>query len=283
MSKSVNKQEITTASSSVINNVINKISNAVGVIYNDSNYKQKKVEYKNIRNQIVEDNNIDPNIKLMILSNLDRDIKFYKHSITIIENAINEMDDNVDVEKIDDDWLSYYFDKAEKVLNTDLQFLWGKLLSTEFNSPGSITKRLVHIVSTIDMNTARIFSELCKFTVTKPNGNPMLLMPLIEYPNIFSKYINVYQSLSELQSLGLIVFDENKILVVPTMHSIRTYNIEYIFNSSYPIKFGNVNFTNCGRALCKCIGYSPSEEMNDLIEDYYKKEIKYKIETGTNK
>lgn len=88
----------------------------------------------------------------------------YANSKEIYEKAKRsfEAPKSADV-KIDDDWLHFFFDKAEKVSNESMQDIWARLLSGEFNKPGSISRKLLHIISIMDVHSARSFQTLCYY------------------------------------------------------------------------------------------------------------------------
>ncbi len=62
--------------------------------------------------------------------------------------------------QIEDDWLQKWVLGAENVSNDEMQVIWGKVLAGEFESPGSINLRSLHLLKNISNEEARIFHKL---------------------------------------------------------------------------------------------------------------------------
>lgn len=195
--------QIATAAASIANTFIDKISHAVGVIYNDSNYKIKKDSLKQVSELILQRTDLDEFTKLAMISNLEQDLKHYTNQRNIIQKAILNVDEDVEANNVDDDWLLYFFDKAKNVSSEEMQNVWAKMLSEEFNKPQSIPKSLLHTISIIDARSAMSFNKICQFNV-EVNGNKNLLLDN-SIMETYLKEIDVgFNDLSELEKYGLI-------------------------------------------------------------------------------
>lgn len=62
---------------------------------------------------------------------------------------------------VDDDWLEAFSRVAETKSNKDLQLILSRILSGEIRQPGSYKQRTLHVLSTLDQDTGRLFQRLC--------------------------------------------------------------------------------------------------------------------------
>ena len=82
---------------------------------------------------------------------------------SITEKAIPEVEPNADPSKVDDDWITHFFDSCRLVSDSDMQKLWASLLADEANVPGTHSKRTVTVLSSLDKSDALLFQKLCSF------------------------------------------------------------------------------------------------------------------------
>lgn len=287
--------EVATAAASIANNFIDKISNAVGVVYTDSNYKIKKESLKKVNELILQRTDLDEFAKLAMISNLEQDMKHYNNQRNIIQKAILNVDEDVDANNVDDDWLLYFFDKAKNISSYEMQNVWAKMLSEEFNKPQSMPKSLLHTVSVIDAESAMCFNKLCQFNV-EINGDKNLLYSPTTEP--YLEEINIsFSDLSELEKYGLIVYSSFGFIIKQTeaLFSLDNGNaykisckkpqtkngeIECLELYNDRIKVGQYMFTSDGKALFNAINVIQSQYMDIVIKNIYSED--YDIEKIEN-
>lgn len=288
--------QIATAAASIANTFIDKISHAVGVIYNDSNYKIKKDSLKQVSELILQRTDLDEFTKLAMISNLEQDLKHYTNQRNIIQKAILNVDEDVEANNVDDDWLLYFFDKAKNVSSEEMQNVWAKMLSEEFNKPQSIPKSLLHTISIIDARSAMSFNKICQFNV-EVNGNKNLLLDN-SIMETYLKEIDVgFNDLSELEKYGLIASTsfEFTIKLANAFFSLDNGNVYKISCKKLEtqsnkikrigiytdrIKVGKYIFTNDGKSLFNAINVRQSQYMDIIIKNIYTEE--YDIEKIEN-
>lgn len=73
-------------------------------------------------------------------------------------------------DKIENDWLVNFFDKARLTSDDEMQKLWAKILAGEANSPGKFAKRTVDLMASLDKVDAEKFQTLCRFNWTGLSG-----------------------------------------------------------------------------------------------------------------
>lgn len=278
---------VANAVASVANNVINKISYAVGVIYNDSTYKMKKESLRKVYEEIANNENIDSFSKMAIISNLKQDLKYYKNQRTIISKAINNISDDANVNLVDDDWLNFFFDKARIISSEEMQNIWGKILSEEFNKPRSIPKSLLHTISCIDLELANIFNKLCCFTVKYEESGENCIF--LDYNN-FTDQLNAigitFNALLALERFGLISFNSTIgycVIIDSGNCTFLSQKNKFILkpDKKGQIPIGSVLLTNDGKVLCDCIQKEYNPLIFEMIKSICKDNIEEIIENGT--
>lgn len=266
--------EIATAVANVMNNAINKISNAIGIVYNDSTYKIKKDSLRKVYDEIANNENIDSFSKAAIISNLNQDLKYYKNQRNIISKAINNINDDTNVDLVDDDWLNFFFDKAKNVSSEEMQNIWAKILSEEFNRPRSIPKSLIQTIYIMDYETANVFNQICKFVLEIDSDDKYV--PFIDFQkfkNELKEYNITFNTLFELEKYGLIYFSSGPYCTTGVKHDIVVeldgQTIVLKPDEREVINVGDVMLSNDGKALYRCI---LSEKSNLLIKIIRSKE-----------
>jgi hypothetical protein len=150
-------------------------------------------------------------------------------NIEVITNrALPLLHDKSAPEKLEDDWITHFFDKGRLISDEEMQRLWSAVLAGEANEPGSFSRHTVNILADLDKFDAELFAGLCGFgwkveghemaelKGRNPKENKPHLVPMVfgdSYgANSFSERytgrgIN-YAALTHLDSLGLVKFHE---------------------------------------------------------------------------
>lgn len=245
--------------SSVANNLIDKISSAINWVASHDTPEKTAI------NTFIEDmknSDYDPVTKAAFISNAKKIIKEYTNQMDIVKVATQFVNENATPDKMDDDWIAQFMDKAKLISNKDLQFIWGKILADECNHQGSIPKTLLHILTQMDSKDAKVFSTIRSISVyVEDDGiqyTPMILRrSMADY---YEKMGITYDALVNLQALGLIEMnmnaDERTYVFECDKHpiTVKYYDKEYYIPSKYDyFNVGNVIFTKAGSALCRNI------------------------------
>lgn len=129
----------------------------------------------------------------------------------VLSHAESEVKTNVNITDVDDNWLEEFQDHAEKISDEDTQIIWGKLLAGEMNSPGSYSKQLMSILSTMSKADADMFvtlSSFCILALYTPSSTAgqgvILLHPDKGKGNTYNHKAFNYDMLSCLSSFGLL-------------------------------------------------------------------------------
>ncbi len=247
--------EAFTATADVINNIIDKISNAIGWLAVSRGTRENQIEAeKYLIEQIKNDETMPSLAKAACISNARKILKEYKNQHAILEIALNQVNETALPQNVDDDWISMFFDKAKNISRENMAVIWGKLLAKEFNTPNTVSKKLIHILSVIDVEDAEIFTKLSNFTV---------LIGDAYYPLIYWNKREIYHNngfevskLLTLQNTGLIQITE----VVYTTELEDNEKISYFDKN---IDVGNVKKVCVGSVILSKAG----QELMSIITD----------------
>lgn len=122
----------------------------------------------------------------------------------ITKKSLPHLKEESDPSKMEDDWVTNYFDKSRIISDSEMQDLWSKVLAGEANSPGTYSKRTVNLLSDLDKRDAELFRSLCRYGWVFGRFTPLIFDVQASIYN--DNGIN-FNSLSHLDSLGLIQFD----------------------------------------------------------------------------
>jgi hypothetical protein len=122
---------------------------------------------------------------------------------SITEKAIPKLQDNSDPNKMEDDWVTNFFDKSRIVSDSEMQELWASVLAGEANSPGTYSKRTVNFLGDLDKRDAELFTALCRFGWYVGSFTPLIFDP---QASIYNDTDLNFNTLTHLDNIGLIQF-----------------------------------------------------------------------------
>lgn len=121
----------------------------------------------------------------------------------ITEKAIPKLEDGSDPSRMEDDWVTNFFDKSRIVSDGEMQDLWASILAGEANSPGTYSKRTVNFLGDLDKKDAESFQALCRFGWIVGNFSPLIFN---DNDKIYNDHGINFGTLSHLDSIGLVQF-----------------------------------------------------------------------------
>lgn len=266
--------EAFTATGSLAEKVIDKISIAVGWLATPKGDKKYQLESENyLIEQIINDTHMPPLAKAASISNVRKLLKEYKNQQNIFEMAIESLTCDARPEDVDDDWLSYFFEKAKLVSKNDIAIIFGKLLAEEISNPGTVSKSLIHILSIIDRDDAKAFVSLANFCV---------IIEGLCFPIIYTEEIALYaqndlnmDEIINLVDIGLIQRDEFPLSIeISNNTDIIYFDSKIDIGNVNKICIGNIILTKAGRELMSVITDKRKiEEFAEFISSRITKEF----------
>lgn len=266
--------EAFTATGSVMEKLIDKVSNAVGwVVIPNANKTYQLESEKYLIEQIKNDSNMPPVAKAAAISKVRSLIKKYSNQHEILSIATQYLEENIEPEKVDDDWLNFFFEKAQNINQKDVQFIWGNILAKEFNSPNSISKHLLHILTIIDYNAAESFKKLADYCIlVDGKDTPIIWLDAID--KIYYQNNLTVDEIFQLVDIGLAqVSTEGYIYKLETDEKLMYLGNEIDIGDSKTISAGNVILSKAGEELMsiltdrRCIDGFEALVNERLLED----------------
>ncbi len=187
--------------------------------------------------------------------------------------AIPDLSEHAEPDKIENDWLSYFFDRCRTVSDQEMQSLWAKILASQANKPGSFSKRAIELVSTLDKADAQLFTQFCTFCWMI--GDVTALVFDIDQ-KIYAEHGANFGIVNHLDDLGLLSLNH---LTGFSRRNFPKYFTVFYFGKPINIEFsadentidvGKVLLTRSGAELAAICGASASEEyFNYVIKRWY--------------
>jgi hypothetical protein len=238
----------------IIVNLTNKLADGVGWIANRETPKKLAI---NTYIKEIQQKDYDSITKAALISNAKKIIKEYCNQKDIVDLAIQSLQSDASPEKVEDDWLVKFMDKAKHVSSQEFQLIWGKILARECNKPGSIPLGLLYTLEKMDKEDAEAFTALCKVAVQfGEDYSPIVIQRRLEEYKQFGITLN---NLIDLNALGLVEMDLGpfsdgySLMTYMDSQKVTYYDLEHEFLEKKELRVGNVLFTKPGNALCHAI------------------------------
>lgn len=273
-------------------------------------FNQPKEEAeKYLLNLVNKDTELTPQEKAALIYNLKKFTREYANTKRIYEQAKSHFNPHTKESEIDDDWLHFFFDKAEKVSNESMQIIWAKLLAGEFNKQGSISRKLIHIISIMDINSAKSFQTFClyvfeRYGLMTAYDTDAVFIPAGFYENSFDFRLKVEEwlmqagysdyrdlageitlnagELNSLENLGLIQKVPDSKCGIPLIYTFENNEVLYIVpQDDYDIPLGQYSFTQEGSQLYKILNKAGDRAVLKVVEKYLlSMNIKFTIQSN---
>lgn len=195
--------------------------------------------------------------------------------------------------KINDDWFGMYNDIAKNISDEEMQIIWAKILASECVKPNSISKKLLSILQVIDTETAKVFSNLCRYGIYLDfnDGRHFFFIPskdMTDVDNVQS--LKDYASISyvdelNLKSLGLIELDNNDKFRLENKSDMvfHYYNATiHVKSNGNNVNIGKIMFTNYGNQLANVLyddaeNQKPDGRFLEFLIEYFRSCEKYEV------
>ena len=197
--------------------LIERVSDGIGVLYEPTRIRRKAkaeadAKETEARKEIEMDRLLvqaQPGNKDLarraLIRFVQEETKAQQNMEDVLQGATRYLNADAEPDKIDDDWLTHFFDRCRTVSNKQMQDLWSRILAGEANQAGAFSKRTVEFVSTVSKRDAEQFTRLCRHVwAIHGHAVPLILdadSPLCTANEIF------FPTLSSLELLGLIHFN----------------------------------------------------------------------------
>ena len=177
----------------------------------------------------------------------------------ILAKSINHLDEDASPEKMEQDWIVNFFEKARLISDEEMQEIWARILAGEANHPGSFSRRTVNIMNDIDKKCAELFVNACGY-VWKIDSQIMPIFYSDEFnrSHVYDVRDIIFLDLQHLEDVGLLRYQELGIhFTNPSINPIfanyfgKTVKIDLKKNQT--MQLSNTQFTVAGRELYSLI------------------------------
>jgi hypothetical protein len=255
--------------------LIEKISDAVGGIFKP--YQIVRVAKAEAQAEHIR---VDAQIEISDLQRrafrrfLEEEAIKQQNIETITRKALPELAPDSDPKRVDDDWITHFFDRGRLVSDEQMQSLWSRVLAGEANCPGTYSKRTVNFLSTLDVGDAELFTSLCGFAWFVGALTPLIYDQKEKIYN--GKNIN-FSTLSHLETIGLIRFETLtgfQRTALPRHLDTAYYGavvpLDLPNDSDNSVNLGKVLFTHIGHELAPISGSEPVDGFLDFVRDKWR-------------
>jgi hypothetical protein len=259
-----------------IQTLVEKMSNAVGVLYEPTRIKRKAaadVEARLIKSK--GNFELQQHEERALKSLLAQEVRREDNIQQIMHKAVIKLPNNFEADKLDEDWVVHFFKQCDTVSDEQMQSLWANLLAGEVSNPGTFSKRTVNFVSNMSKQDAESFAALCQF-VWKIGGRAMPLIYDLS-STIYSEQNIDFNSLTHLETIGLINFRHDAAYIqhflTDCLQVVVTYQQKHVlltFESKPSINSGSVEFTAVGRELERICHSKKNQVFCDYVINKWK-------------
>ena len=189
--------------------LVEKISNAIGRHFDPNQVRRMALaEADADRIRLVSEAKTDIDITQLRQRTADR---LFNEEVTkqinmdgIVAKAVAYVTDDASPAKIEDDWITNFFDKCRIVSDDEMQDRWARILAGEGNKPGSFSRKTINLMADLDRRDAELFTNLCRF-VWDIDGT---VCPLVYDTRhvVYTQHGIDHEALSHLETLGLVQF-----------------------------------------------------------------------------
>lgn len=175
-----------------------------------------------------------------------RELRRQMNIENITAKAAGELPEHVDEKRVDEDWVTQFFEQCQDVADDEMQLLWAKLLAGEVAQPGTYSRRTLNLVRLMSKDDAVLFTLFCRYVF---KGDEFLLHIRTSKSDEYLRTKRfTYKDLLNLQNVGLVESGEVALLV----------------HMNKPIKIYYFNDLLCLHTLPKSPNHSPKVSVTVL-------------------
>jgi hypothetical protein len=194
----------------------------------------------------------------------------------ITRKAIPLLRESATPKKMENDWITNFFDKCRIISDDEMQVLWAKVLAGEANSPGNFSKRTVNCLAYLDKRDAESFTSLCRFAWDIGFPSPIIFNSEAEIYVKNGVNFNILKHLEDIELINIESVFMFKLKKQPQRIIIEYYGspLKILFNkpdgNEFPI--GHAVFTKTGAELAGICGAEPIDGLVDYATEQWRKE-----------
>ncbi|MDW1944141.1 DUF2806 domain-containing protein [Vibrio sp. Vb0599] len=245
--------------------LIDAVSNTIGVLYEPTRIRRKaKAESDSL---IIMAKSESEALAIRAAKRIStQETRRQENIEEIIDKSIRYLEDDIRTasDTIDQDWLSFYFDKCQDISHDSVQELWAKILAGEVLEPTACSRGTLMILQSLSNNDIKLFNNYCQY-LFKVDGE-LLRFKYSALNKYMEKSVAIFDAdIQHLQDIGLLQPQQ-------TFHFSK--------NEHYEITYGKRKFrmvlkgtrqnrteylTKAGRELFRFVELNESEMYYEIL------------------
>lgn len=207
-----------------------------------------------------------------------QEVKKQKNINNTINFTMNELENETEVsdEKVDEDWITRFFNTVENINNEQMQYLWAKILAGEIKQPNTYSLRTLDLLKNLSFKEAELFSKIGELALISQNNTFILSnKTILEKCNISFTDLILLQDLDLIHSkeLEFSFSKQEKKLLAHIIYGNEVIQLES--NQDTPkIPLEIYLFTTIGKELLELV--------NPSLNTDYLQELAKKIKVNEN-
>lgn len=245
--------------------LIQKISNAVGVLYEPTRVRR-------LARAEADAEKIKALARIELTSLEERGIERLIHQEarkqenieSITAQAVSQLTADANTDQLSEDWIAHFFEQCDTVADQDMQSLWARILCGEATNPGSFSKRTINFLATIDKTDAALFTSLGQFVWSLSTPTPLIFDHASE---VIEKSGLNFSSLKHLDAIGLISLESiagYKIHELPENVVLSYFDTDVLLElpkqAGNKFDLGKVLLTSTGKQLFPICGATQNDD-----------------------
>ena len=203
---------------------------------------------------------------------LEEEAKRQSNIESITSQALPLLNGEATPEKVENDWITNFFDKGRIVSDTDMQRLWASVLAGEANSPGTFAKRTVNLLGDLERRDAELLTSICRFGWILDVFTPLIFDCNLD---LYVRLGITFGSLRHLESLGLLSFESMGLVrkklprTIESRYFDKTLTLTFRKDEDNTLEVGQVMLSRAGYQLALLCELAPVEGFFETVQDQW--------------
>lgn len=214
---------------------------------------------------------------------VEEEVKKQVNMEEVLSQAIDKLSSTAKPGDIEADFLTDAMAKCRNISNSKMQSMWASIIANEANQPGSVSKRTLHLLSTLDRRDAELFQKFSQAIWHVNRAKTAIVTPLM-IKAMAGNGLN-FENLSHLETLGLIRIVEGTSTYEFSMeNSTRTATkveisgkegvliVDFIEPmEKVAFNVGNIMLTRTGHELSDICDAEPNDQYFQIVVEHLMK------------
>ncbi|MGZ0706432.1 TIGR03899 family protein [Pseudomonas sp. L5B5] len=212
----------------------------------------------------------------------------------IFAKALENPPESAVEESVDQDWLTDFVERAEKISSQQMQALWARILSLEVGNPGSFSVRAMDVLKSMTGAEANAFRKLCAIAARLGrNSAPVVIVNGRRKLRWFNALADIDLKDLELHRCGIPLTDQLALEALGLIHAkelcisdlpaatvldfdfySKSLRVEMLKDKS---TLAFINFTGVGAELYQLLDEEVNPDYVELLQDKLQKIAKVEL------